>query len=292
MRLGLGPEDARAPPGTRWARVAQHEMRRDANACRWGWWERPSTKVWTRLTVYFVPMLRLQDKLTHRIPPSTYLMLHQIRVELTAACYSPLNRRKAAAMPTSGLKLELGSGQTHREGWTHIDLFNRMADLRLDLRRPLPFATGSVEEISSEHFLEHLEYSEGLALLSECHRVLQPGGSISIGLPDARPALAAYVHGHADFFPDASTPSQDTDAGSEGKKWTRPDWGKTPMQYLNFIFHQTGDHRFIYDVDTLSRALAEVGFVGARERSFDPERDSAAREAGTFYVDADKPQGR
>jgi predicted SAM-dependent methyltransferase len=222
-----------------------------------------------------------KDTIARRTPPSTYLMLHQIRVELTAAFFSPPSRRKAAKMPTSGLKLELGSGHIRREGWAHIDLFGRTADLRLDLRRPLPFGNESVEEIHSEHFLEHLEYPEGLSLLAECYRVLQPGGLISIGVPDPRDALAAYVRGDNNFFEHVSEGMHDTEHG-----WTPPDWVKTPMQHLNFIFHQYGDHRFIYDVDTLSRALLEVGFVDLRERPFDPIRDSATRQDGTFYVDA------
>jgi SAM-dependent methyltransferase len=230
-------------------------------------------------------MSGLKAKLTHRIPPSTYLMLHQVRVELTAAYYSPFHRRKATSLPAFGLKLELGSGQIRQPGLTHIDLFGRTADLRLDLRRPLPFASGSVDEIHTEHFLEHLEFLEGLALLSECNRVLRPGGLISIGVPDPRDALAAYVGGDDNFFHDDSTASHDS-----GDGWKCPDWVKTPMQHLNFIFRQYGDHRFIYDVDTLSRALSDVGFVDALERSFDPRRDSATRQGGTFYVDAVKPK--
>jgi predicted SAM-dependent methyltransferase len=232
-----------------------------------------------------IRMSGLNDKITRRIPPSTYLMLHQIRVELTAAYYAPLHRRRAASLPTLGLKLELGSGEIRQQGWTHIDLFGRTADLRLDLRRPLPFATGSVDEIHTEHFFEHLEFSEGLTLLSECDRVLRPGGLISIGVPDPRDALAAYVRGDDDFFNDDARTGHDPENG-----WKRPDWVRTPMQHLNFIFHQHGDHRFIYDVDTLSRALSDVGFVEALERPFDPKRDSATRQGGTFYVDAVKPK--
>lgn len=53
-----------------------------------------------------------------------------------------------------------------------------------DLRRPVPLADGSVARILSEHFLEHLEPEALPGVLSECHRLLAPGGLFRLAVPD------------------------------------------------------------------------------------------------------------
>jgi predicted SAM-dependent methyltransferase len=187
-------------------------------------------------------------------------------------------------MTGSGLLLELGSGHNRKGGWVNIDLFNREADFRLDLRRRLPFSNESVAEIHSEHFFEHLEYSETRTLLSECHRVLQPGGLLRTGVPDPIPAIHAYASGDRSFFENL----RPIDVGGDGQHWSMPRWVETPMEHLNFMFHQTGDHRFIYDVETLTKLLVLAGFVDSHESPYDPNRDSEDRRYCTIYVDAIK----
>lgn len=49
----------------------------------------------------------------------------------------------------------------------------------------LDFEAASFDFILSEHFLEHLNLPDALALLHECQRVLRPGGIIRTSVPDA-----------------------------------------------------------------------------------------------------------
>ncbi|MRG90409.1 methyltransferase domain-containing protein [Polyangium spumosum] len=49
----------------------------------------------------------------------------------------------------------------------------------------LGFEDGALHFIFSEHFFEHLFFDEAMALFSECHRVLAPGGVIRTVVPDA-----------------------------------------------------------------------------------------------------------
>jgi SAM-dependent methyltransferase len=49
----------------------------------------------------------------------------------------------------------------------------------------LPYDDGQFGYIFSEHFFEHLFLDEAIALLTECFRVLRPGGVIRICVPDA-----------------------------------------------------------------------------------------------------------
>jgi predicted SAM-dependent methyltransferase len=177
----------------------------------------------------------------------------------------------------AGLRLYLGCGPVRREGWVHID-WARGADLRLDLRRPLPFATGSCCEVYSEHFLEHLEYpDDAMALLRECYRVLAPGGIISTGVPGTEWPLREYVgvesSGYFEYV----------------KAQWHPSWCQTRLEHINFHFRQGTQHRFAYDFETLAHALTQAGFGDIIERRFDRARDAMHRARGTLYVDGRKP---
>ena len=141
------------------------------------------------------------------------------------------------------LKLNLGCDANVKAGWVNIDLFKATADIRLDLREPLPFPDNSAAFIYSEHVFEHLAYpcipdamgwtvetprapSEAMQLLRESRRVLMPGGVFSVGVPDAQRAVAQY-------------------AGREFERWG-PAWVDTPMHFLNYVFRQGREHKYAY----------------------------------------------
>lgn len=172
------------------------------------------------------------------------------------------------------IKLNIGAGFNRKEGWINVDL-GSSADVRTDVRRKLPFRDGSVSMVYSEHFFEHLEYpEETMAFLSESFRVLEPGGLFSVGVPDTELCLKAYFTGE---FSPPSLGLQPID------------WCETPMQYLNFLFHQGGEHKQLYDKATLIKVLTSAGFCEIERREFDPLLDSEGRKLGTLYVDARKP---
>jgi len=59
----------------------------------------------------------------------------------------------------NNLRLNVGCGKNIKQGWINIDL-SKEADLQLDVREPLPFASESASMVYSEHFFEHLEYPD------------------------------------------------------------------------------------------------------------------------------------
>lgn len=88
-------------------------------------------------------------------------------------------------------RVNLGAGTTwSKEGWVALDKFHTgegdnvvVGDL---LHRDLPriFDENSVEAIYSTHTFEHFTFAEANEILSDCFRVLKPGGAIRIVTPD------------------------------------------------------------------------------------------------------------
>lgn len=100
------------------------------------------------------------------------------------------------------VRLNVGSGQRRFDpahGWINVDKTSREgaeADLIVDLEKePLPFASGSVQIVVLHHVLEHFGCGEAEGLVHECKRVLEPGGSLIVTVPDMR-ALADRWTGH------------------------------------------------------------------------------------------------
>jgi predicted SAM-dependent methyltransferase len=178
----------------------------------------------------------------------------------------------------SSLKLNIGCGPNRKQGWVNIDLLPNV-DLSLDMRERIPLPNSAATMIYSEHFFEHLDYPDDAGkFLAECHRLLEAGGTISLGVPDAQWALEAYV-GPDDkgFF-----------ALAKSSEWHHPAWCQTRLEHINYQFRQGTEHRFAYDFETLRRVLEEAGFTNIRERAFDSNLDHESRKYGTLYVEATK----
>ncbi len=174
------------------------------------------------------------------------------------------------------LKLNLGCGFTIKPGWVNVD-FNPKCELSLDLREKLPLDDNSCEMIYSEHFFEHLGYPDETGfLLKESLRVLKPGGTFSVGVPDTEWPLLAYGD------------SQKYDYFDYAKKLFHP-WCDTKLQHINEHFRQNGEHKYAWDFETMESVLQKLGYVNIKRRNFNPELDSEKRQLGTLYVDAQKP---
>lgn len=179
----------------------------------------------------------------------------------------------------TNLKINLGCGAAIKKDWVNIDQCAG-ADLTLDLRKKVPFEDNSCSVIYSEHFLEHLEYPlKAQSFLTECYRVLKPGGMISLGVPDTEWPLQAYCgSGDASYFESA-------------KELWHPKWCATRREHINFHVRQNenGQHKFAYDFETLEYILKKCHFGDVKRRNFDSNLDCKDRELGTLYVDAIKP---
>ncbi|HEX8915243.1 MAG TPA: methyltransferase domain-containing protein [Humisphaera sp.] len=184
-------------------------------------------------------------------------------------------RSRGLARPA---KLNLGSGDVRKPGFLNVDAWPG-ADVTLDLRRPLPFDSGCCDLIFTEHCLEHFGYPDEVSgLLSECVRVLRPGGQMLLSVPDSEGPLTDYANGD--------------DAPYFRMCREHPEWHPgctTRAEHIDFHYRQGGEHKFGYDFETMVKLLTRVGLADVRRRDYDPDLDAALRQGGSLFVAARKP---
>ncbi len=90
--------------------------------------------------------------------------------------------------------LNLGCGRRFHPDWVNLDVVEHVPGVRAhDVRRGLPFPRDHFDAVYHSHLLEHFSRSEGALLLAECFRVLRPGGTIRIAVPDLERMAALYL---------------------------------------------------------------------------------------------------
>jgi len=151
-------------------------------------------------------------------------------------------------LKASGIKVNIGCGKLVRKDWVNIDLYPQPGAYYVNVVDGLPFKARTVIHIHCEHFLEHLSFFDAERFLAECYRVLVPGGSMRIIVPDAEKYITAYCSSDKEFFQKMQ--------GLGGVE--RP--LETPMHFLNQMFRMGGDHHFAWDFETLRATTTAVGF--------------------------------
>ena len=153
-----------------------------------------------------------------------------------------------------GRMLNIGSGQRRfdtEQGWVNIDAINRPPDQVPDLicdvgKEILPYADGSMDICVLQHVLEHVGCGEGNQMLKDCWRVLKPGGSLLVFVPNMMALAQRYTMRQLDtylFMVNAYGAYQ----GAEGD---RHKWGydyASLQKYLNDLLFEgpnTGAVRF------------------------------------------------
>ncbi|HEX5790623.1 MAG TPA: methyltransferase domain-containing protein [Luteolibacter sp.] len=197
-----------------------------------------------------------------------------------------VRRCKQLHRNASGLRINFGSGAATKSGFLNLD-FSPAADIRLDLRRPIPLPDGCAVLVHSEHFVEHLAYPEGVeGFFAECLRILAPGGELSISVPDTDWPMQQYASGSGEWI-----------EACRENRW-HPQECSTFMEHLDYHFRQRqrgvsyddfNVHRFAWDFETMAKKLREAGFVDAAKRPFNPDLDCIHRRVGSLFVSARRP---
>jgi predicted SAM-dependent methyltransferase len=111
--------------------------------------------------------------------------------------FTTLQEKARSLMPPDGnVKLHLGCGKNHFDGYINIDLRQTSAtDLECDISK-LPFDDASVQLIETYHVIEHLPRHDVPKALDEWHRVLVEDGQLIIECPDFDGAVMEYIDGN------------------------------------------------------------------------------------------------
>lgn len=168
--------------------------------------------------------------------------------------------------------LELGSGNK-REGWLTLDL-NFGADIIRDVTKGLPFPDNSVEKVYCSHFLEHFYHHDLINLLTEVKRILKPGGSFFVVVPDASIYINSYCHG--------------TDISSYIQENSPFLHFHSAISNISYMAYLNGEHKYMFDQNELLSILDFVGFLEVRKREFDDHLDLLARHKESIYAIAIK----
>lgn len=201
--------------------------------------------------------------------------------------FSPEYHRKIKVLRgASGHSVNFGSGGRGLPGWINIDVRPHHEDqyICLDLRRCLPFSDSSVRRILAEHVIEHLDFRDDIpGVFREFHRILAPGGTVRVIVPDAERYMSAYVHRSRAEFETLGWKLDELPADIH-----------TPIHIVNHVFHQGGEHFFGWDFETMDWALRQAGFGTVSRQSFrvssDPDLaiDQENHAPYSLYVEAVK----
>lgn len=177
-------------------------------------------------------------------------------------------------------KLHIGCLEHPLGGWlnTEYGWGPPRGVLYLDATQPFPIESNSFDYVFSEHMIEHVPLAGALNMLTECYRVLKPGGRIRISTPPleflldlmVRPTAehlryAEYHYG--EFLSDAPL--------------------KLPALIVNDYYRAWG-HQFVYDRQSLAQLLLKAGFVNVRELPINVSEDE---HLSGLENDARMPEG-
>jgi len=149
-------------------------------------------------------------------------------------------------------KLHIGCADHLLDGWLNTDYFPPSSSiLHLDATKKFPFEDNTFDYAFSEHMIEHISFSDGEYMLSECYRVLKQNGKVRITTPDLVFLINLYKEDKSDLQ----------------KKYIQ--WASdveikfAPYYDAAFVinnFMRSWGHQFIYDRKTLGSALEKAGF--------------------------------
>ena len=145
-------------------------------------------------------------------------------------------------------RVEVGSGERPSPGYLHVDM-NPHAR-HVDAIAPawsLPLPDGWATELVAIHCLEHIAPSRLEETLREWRRVIQPGGTLQVHVPNGTELMSAYLN------------------GGEVEKW-RANAALLGM-YANpsltgpLDIKARADHQVIFDEHLLESLLVRCGFL-------------------------------
>jgi predicted SAM-dependent methyltransferase len=162
------------------------------------------------------------------------------------------------------IKLHLGCGKNMLPGWINTDFPPKKENvLELDATKKFPFEDNSIDYVFSEHMIEHISFEDGFFMLSECARILKPGGKIRCSTPDLRFLIDLHQN-----------PTKEIN--DRYIKWAVDQCWKNQIYLPGMVFNnfvRNWGHLFIYDKETMTHSLTAAGFVNIEQFSINDSKD-------------------
>ena len=208
-------------------------------------------------------------------PITSYKKVHKLLSTIMRGHSLFINKKNIS----NKILLNVGCGENPLKEFVNLDYaWYPDIDICWDItRKKYPFADAKFEGIFTEHCFEHLTFEKVSENLKEFHRLLKPGGTVRIVVPDGQIYFDLYQKKKIDSS--VVLPYGENEA--------------TPMISINRIFRDHG-HLFIYDFETFALMLGEVGFKEIKKCSFREGRDKRLlidkqeRAVESLYVEASK----
>lgn len=143
------------------------------------------------------------------------------------------------------INLNLGCWHRHIPGWVHVDLCDMPhIDHKTSIDKLPMFADASVDLIYSSHSFEYFDRQEAVGVLAEWRRVLKPGGTLRLAVPDFEALIQVYRK------------------TGQVERVVGPLYGRMEIETPEGpakLYHKT-----VYDFASLTRVLEENGFGNVR----------------------------
>ena len=150
-------------------------------------------------------------------------------------------------------KLQIGTGRNALKGWLNTDRDTALSKetVFMDAQKKFPFAANTFDYVFCEHFIEHLDYWNGLKFVQECYQVLKPGGKLRISTPDLRFLIELFTENK-------------TELQKRYIRWaveSQTDFGIYLDTFVINNFFKSWGHKFLYDYKTLKDLMERCGFT-------------------------------
>jgi predicted SAM-dependent methyltransferase len=163
---------------------------------------------------------------------------------------------------SKNVKLHLGCGTQYKSGWINIDSkgvefagnHETIVDIEWDLVKSLPIYDECVDFIFHDNFFEHLTSEQGLQLLKDHYNSLKIGGVLRVNQPDLEKIIKGYIEN--------VNPDEITIKGIPyWEHYKNASYLRNRGERINYSFRQFGQHKFLYDYESMKQRLIDAGFV-------------------------------
>jgi predicted SAM-dependent methyltransferase len=162
-----------------------------------------------------------------------------------------LSRRFQRAVRTSSglVKVNVGAGKASVPEWINTDIHWR-AEMYLDLAKPWPVPSSSVDRIYGDNVIEHFSLETAREVLRNCYDALRAGGAVRLATPDLERTARAYLEDPA------------LTANHLDRHRRHGYQAEYPADMLRVTYAYHGHHLgYIFDWAALSNELAAAGFI-------------------------------